>query len=170
MCVCIYIYIYRHIIFICYNILYTIIEFSQMMLIVNNLPAARDSGSIPGLGRSPREGHGNPLQYSCLENPRDRGAWWATVHGVAESRTGWTHMKAHLYMSVCLLYLHAYYIWFLVLKKWNDIQTHTKLSIIITPNRVRKASLYGEYIVARLIHVHPFIYLLLNFETCESLS
>jgi len=88
MCVCIYIYIYRHIIFICYNILYTIIEFSQMMLIVNNLPAARDSGSIPGLGRSPREGHGNPLQYSCLENPRDRGAWWATVHGVAESRTG----------------------------------------------------------------------------------
>ena len=39
-------------------------------------------GSIPGLGRSHEEGHDNPLQYSCLENPRDRGAWWATVHGV----------------------------------------------------------------------------------------
>ena len=40
----------------------------------------RDMGSIPGLGRSPGEGHGNPLQYSCLENPMDRGAWWITVH------------------------------------------------------------------------------------------
>ena len=39
--------------------------------------SARDPGSIPGLGRSPGEGHGNPLQYSCLENPTDRGAWWA---------------------------------------------------------------------------------------------
>ena len=46
-----------------------------------------DPGSIPGLGRSPGEGNGNPLQYSCLENPMDRGAWWATVHGVAKSQT-----------------------------------------------------------------------------------
>ena len=48
---------------------------------------ARDLGSIPGLGRSAGEGNGNPLQYSCLENFMDRGAWWATVHGVAEHRT-----------------------------------------------------------------------------------
>ena len=47
----------------------------------------RDLGSIPGPGRSPGEGNGNPLQYSCLENPMDGGAWWATVHGVAKSRT-----------------------------------------------------------------------------------
>ena len=46
-----------------------------------------DEGSIPGSGRSPGGGHGNPLQYSCLENPMDRGAWGSTVHGVAESRT-----------------------------------------------------------------------------------
>ena len=46
-----------------------------------------DLGSIPGLGRSPGEGNCNPLQYSCLENPMDRGAWWATVHGVAKSQT-----------------------------------------------------------------------------------
>ena len=46
-----------------------------------------DPGSIPGLGRSPGEGNGNPLQYSCLENSMDGGAWWATVHGVAKSRT-----------------------------------------------------------------------------------
>ena len=44
-------------------------------------------GSIPGLGRSPGEGNGNPLQYSCLENYMDRGAWWAAVHGVAKSQT-----------------------------------------------------------------------------------
>ena len=43
-----------------------------------------DLGSIPGLGRSSGEGNGNPLQYSCLENPMDRGAWWATVHWVAK--------------------------------------------------------------------------------------
>ena len=48
---------------------------------------AGDLGSIPGLGRSPGEGNGNPLQYSCLENPKDGGALWATVHGVAKSQT-----------------------------------------------------------------------------------
>ena len=46
-----------------------------------------DLGSIPGSGRSSGEGNGNPLQYSCLENPMDGGAWWSTVHGVAKSRT-----------------------------------------------------------------------------------
>ena len=48
---------------------------------------AGDQGSIPGLGRSPGEGNGNPLQYYCLENPMDRGAWQATAHGVTKSRT-----------------------------------------------------------------------------------
>ena len=56
---------------------------------VKNLPTSagvvRDSGSIPELGRSPGGGHGNPLHYSCLENPRDRGAWQATVHSPKES-------------------------------------------------------------------------------------
>ena len=55
-----------------------------------NAGDARDSGSIPGWGRSPGGGHGNPLQYSCLENPMDRGAWQATVHGVTKS---WTRLK-----------------------------------------------------------------------------
>ena len=58
---------------------------------VKNLPAnagdIEDSGSILGLGRSPGEGNDNPLQYSCLENPMDRGAWWATVHGIAKGQT-----------------------------------------------------------------------------------
>ena len=58
---------------------------------VKNLPAnagdARDIGSIPGWGRSPREGNGNPLQYSCLENPMDREAWWATILEFTKSNT-----------------------------------------------------------------------------------
>ena len=57
---------------------------SQVVLVVKNPPAnvgdIKDLGSIPGLGRSPGGGHGNPLQYPCLENPTDRGAWWATIH------------------------------------------------------------------------------------------
>ena len=60
--------------------------------VIRNLPASagdvREVGSIPGWGSSSRGGNGNPLQYSCLENPMDRGAWWAAVHGVTkESET-----------------------------------------------------------------------------------
>ena len=56
--------------------------------VVKTLPAnAGDVGSIPGLGRSPGGGNGNPLQYSCLGNPMDRGGWWATVHGVIKDMT-----------------------------------------------------------------------------------
>ena len=56
---------------------------------------AGDLGSIPGLGRSPGEGNGNPLQYSCLENPMDGGAWWATVHRVAKGRTRLSDFHFH---------------------------------------------------------------------------
>ena len=71
------------------NYLYLTTLISQVTLVVKNLPASaggvRDGGSIPGLGRSPGGGHGNPLQYSCLEDPMDRGAWWSTVHWVAKN-------------------------------------------------------------------------------------
>ena len=79
---------------------------SQVVLVVKNLPASagdvRDSGSIPGSGRSPGGGHGYPLQYSCLESPMDRGAWQATVCRVAQS---WTRLKrlstqAHVGLAV----------------------------------------------------------------------
>ena len=67
---------------------------SHMVLVVKNPPAnagdIRDVGSIPGLGISPGEGNGNPLQCSCLENPRDGGAWWAAFSGVVQS---WTRLK-----------------------------------------------------------------------------
>ena len=68
---------------------------SQVVLMVKNLPAyagdTRDEGSMPGLGRSAGTGNGNPLQYSCLENSMDRGAWWATVDGVTHTERLSTH-------------------------------------------------------------------------------
>ena len=74
-----------------------------------NLPAKTgnkgDTGLIPGLVRSPGEGHGNPLQYSCLENPVDRGAWWAAVHVVAKRRT--RRDPEHTSTHVCMRQLMA---------------------------------------------------------------
>ena len=64
---------------------------SHVVLVVKNSPAntgdTRDVGSIPGLGRSPGGGHGNSLQYPCLQNPMDRGSWWAAIHTVTKSQT-----------------------------------------------------------------------------------
>ena len=61
------------------------------LVVKKNLPAnagiARDADLIPGLGRSPGVGNGNPLQYPCMENSMDRGTWWATIHGTTESQT-----------------------------------------------------------------------------------
>ena len=71
--------------------LFGVVLASLVAPVVKNLPAnagdIRDAGLIPGSGRSPGGGHGSPLQYSCLENPMDRGAWRATVYGVTKSQT-----------------------------------------------------------------------------------
>ena len=73
----------------------------HVALQIRNLPAKardiRDSGSILGSGRTPGSGHGNPLQYYCLENPMDRGAWWAIVHGVAKSSTWLKQLSMHMH-------------------------------------------------------------------------
>ena len=73
------------------DLIYGLSGASQVALVVRNPPAnagdIRDAGLIPGVGRSPGGGNGNPLQYSCLGNPMGRGAWWAIVHGVAMSQT-----------------------------------------------------------------------------------
>ena len=63
---------------------------------VKNVPVnAGDLGLIPVLGRSPGGGHGNPLQYSCLENPTDGGAWWAKIHGIRKSQTPLKRLSTH---------------------------------------------------------------------------
>ena len=73
---------------------------------VKNMPAnAEDASLIPGLGRSPGGGHGNPLQYSCLENPMNRGAWWAAVHGVAKIQTGLKRIS--MQHALLLILLHS---------------------------------------------------------------
>ena len=72
---------------------------------VKCLPAILDQGSIPGSGRSPGEGNGNPLQYSCLENSMDGGAWQATVHGVTKNQTRLSNFASlHMtsYKNMCL--------------------------------------------------------------------
>ena len=72
---------------------------SQMKLVLKNPPASagdlRDTGSIPGLGRFPGGGNGNPLQYSCLKNSMDRETWWVTVHRVTKSRTRLRQFNTH---------------------------------------------------------------------------
>ena len=84
---------------------YTCLWASQVALVVKNLPAnadnLRDTASIPGSGRSPGGGYGNPLQYSCLENPMGRRAWWATVCRVAKSRTQlkWLNTYTHVFIE-----------------------------------------------------------------------
>ena len=71
----------------------------QVAQVVKNLPASvgdvRDTGLIPGLGRSPGGRHGNPLQYSCLVNPIDRGAWWIRVHRLTKSGTQLKQLSMH---------------------------------------------------------------------------
>ena len=65
----------------------------------------RDMGSVPGSGRSPGEGNGNPLQYSYLEFPSDRGAWWATVHGVAKSQIRLKELSLHAIYVIIKVYI-----------------------------------------------------------------
>ena len=65
-------------------------------VVKNPLTNAGDAGSIPGSGRSPGGEHGNPLQYSCLKNPMDRGAWWATPHRVTKS---WTRLSKFTFIQ-----------------------------------------------------------------------
>ena len=72
--------------------------------LVKNLPAnAGDVGSIPGSGRFPEGGNGNPLQYSCLGNPMDRGVWWAIVQSIAKELDMTEHQKSFffLYVNIC---------------------------------------------------------------------
>ena len=85
---------------------------SQVMLVVKNLPASagdvRDVGSIPRSGKSPGGGNGNPPQYSCLENPMDKGAWWATARGVTKSQMQLKQLSMQAQGLYLLMYPRIY--------------------------------------------------------------
>ena len=81
-----------------------------MALVVKTLPVnagdVRDMGLIPGSGKSPGGGYGNSLQYFCLENPRDRGAWWATDQRITKNQTQWKRLNTHVYTAKYFYLLH----------------------------------------------------------------
>ena len=103
-------------------------EAFQVALVVKNPPThagdGRDLGSIPGLGRSPGGGHGNPLQYSCLENPMDRGAWRATIHGVTQSWTRLKRLSMHLALFLQRLASAMHPIDSSCGSRWGPVQPH----------------------------------------------
>ena len=102
-----YVYIYIHIYMFIYVYIY--IGLPWWLSGIESACSTKDLGSIPGLGRSPGGGCGNSLQYFCLENSMDRGAWWATVHGVTHS---WTCLKRlssssrRIYTHICLIIMY----------------------------------------------------------------
>ena len=93
----------------------------------NPLAIARDVILISGLGRSPGRGHGNPLQYSCLENPMDRGAWWATVCGVAKNQTQLKQLSTHAcLLKISSVFLFPFHFLLLRVKHLGSRTFHSK--------------------------------------------
>ena len=103
--------------------------------VVKNPPAsAGNVDSIPGLGRSPRVGNGSPLQYSHLENPMDRGSWWATFHGIAKSLTQLKRLNMHTHQYILFLLLTnwgssviCFFFWLLFLAFLIGLTNHSKV-------------------------------------------
>ena len=122
---------------------------------------AGDPGSIPGSERSPGEGNGNPLQYSCLENPMDRGSWWATVHGVAKSRTRLSDFSL-FFRYMCL---------------WNQkllnflkfLKTYLDLEATVLILRVRSRG-HGRTTMSTMSEFSPRIGLIASFPSLKKLS
>ena len=97
-----------------------------------SLPAMQgDLGFIPGWGRSPEEGNGNPLQYSCLENFMDRGAWWATVHEVTKNQTWLSDWHYHILLNVVINIYGSQLTSYLIVNNWMlspKIRNKTRIS------------------------------------------
>ena len=102
----------------------------------------RDVGSILWSLTSPGEGNGNPLQYSCLENSLDRGAWWAIIHGVVNS---WTWLSdEHFHFSHCILYLPLFFFFFLPIKREIRVKYLSHLSLHIFLGKRKKVSGFSK--------------------------
>ena len=96
----------------------------QVALVAKNLPVntgnIKDMDSIHGIKRSPIGGNGKPLQYSCLENPMDRGAWWAMVHGITKSQTWLKQLSRHIIIYYYYYYYYYYYSLFITSEIWSN--------------------------------------------------
>ena len=118
--------------------------------VVKNRPAhAGDVGSIPGSGRAPGEGNGDPLHSSCLGNPIDRGARWATVHGVAKSRTRWTDYNdnSHVFFlpSSASGYLGGVHVLALVSSAAVNTAVHVSFRIRVFSRNTPRSGITGSY-------------------------
>ena len=119
---------------------YLLMGFPGSSLVKNQLANGGDEGSTPGLGRSPGEGNGNPLQCSSLENPKDKEPWWATVHGVAKQldMTEHAHTYIHKRINKILLYSTGNYIQYSVInhseKEYICIYTHNWIIFMYNRN------------------------------------
>ena len=106
---------------------------------------------IPGLGKSPREGNGNPLQYPCLENSMDEGAWQATVHGVTKSRTQLTNFTLiHVYYHIFIHssvdgHLYCFYVLAIVNSATMNTAVHVSLQIMFFSGHVPRSGIAGPY-------------------------
>ena len=114
-----------------------------------NAGAAGDMGSTPGSGRSPGRGHGNPLQYCCLENPMDRGAWQATVHRVAKSQAWLKQLSTNAcYLLLLILYNLA---------QRHLCKTFSNFSMHISACRLQKYFVHTVKITIKIFTYHLFI-------------
>ena len=127
-----------------YTYTYTVFPVAWGKESICNAGDARDLGSIPALGRSPREGNGNPLQYSCLKNPMERGACQATVHAVAES-TKHTHMHIYVYK----------YIWTYICLFTSLFIFFTKIEVLRHYSYLSGSPLYFWHLLQCLVHGWP---------------
>ena len=111
---------------------------------------AGDTGSIPGSGRSPGEGNGSPLQYSCLEDPKDKGAWWATVHGVAKSWTRLSDWHSHFQT---VFWFSFFFVFGLIFRS------------VWTPDNFPWRTCPQSHCEAGKVYqkTHPFVYLIFHF-------
>ena len=138
---------------------------SQVALVIKNPPAnagdRRDMNSIPGSGRSPEEGHSNPLQYSCLENPMDRGAWWAIIHGLHRVGHDWSNLALN-YATVNAAFLREWPI----LIEWGSRQVKHGPLNFLSPESYRhyrsknqSETLFNVLVVVvRIIVIYTFFF------------
>ena len=128
---------------------------SQVALVVKNLASdARDvwdAGSIPGWGRSPGGGHGNPLQYSCLENPMDRGAWWPLSLRSCRVRHDWSNLAhTHNIFSIHGCYVLKYFFQCILHTKILELEVQRRIFRIFGIKDSRKGRIVGQHFPNRL--------------------